>query len=82
MGVGLQIEYIFLTSSGIVTHLSVVTSCLIKASGNRGASASGPKGCMVPGFKGGNGLLGISAMILYQFSGISLSSKFIFLFLN
>ena len=55
------------------THFSAVTSCWINAIGNSGASASGPMGSFVPGCSGGSGLLGMSATMLYQLSGISCS---------
>ena len=42
-----------------------------------GASASGPMGSLVAGLSGGNGLFGMSATMLYQRSGISLSSRVI-----
>jgi hypothetical protein len=53
---------------------------MIRLIGKSGERSSGPTGCFVPGWSGGNGLLGISATMLYQVEGISFSSKKIFLF--
>ena len=75
MGVGRQSLYTSRTSSGISTHLSVLTSCMMSAMGKSGARASGPMGCLVPGCSGGSGLLGMSCTMLYHFSGISCSVK-------
>jgi hypothetical protein len=47
--------------------------------GKIGARLSGPIGFIVAGLRGGIGLFGISATILYQCLGISLSLKIIFL---
>jgi hypothetical protein len=67
-----------LISSGIGIHFSALTSCCISPIGNIGVKASGPMGSLVAGFKGGSGLLGISAIILYHFSGMSFSDNNIF----
>src|SRR3712207_4224006 len=61
----------------MATHFSVLTSCLMSSIGNSGARASGPMGCLVPGCRGGRGLLGMSATMLYQCSGISFSVRII-----
>src|SRR5512135_1804388 len=66
------------TSSGIGIHRSVLTSCRIRSMGKIGLRSSGPTGCLVPGWSGGLGLFGMSAMMLYHFVGISLSDSTIF----
>lgn len=52
---------------------SVDTSWPINAMGNSGARSSGPSGWPVPGLSGGGGMLGRSAMMLYQERGTSSS---------
>ena len=63
------------TSSGMGIQRSVLTSCLISSMGKSGANASGPIGSWVAGCRGGSGLLGMSAVMLYQFSGMSRSDR-------
>ena len=45
--------------------------------GNSGARSSGPTGSPVPGWSGGCGGFGMSAAMLYQCRGISLSGSWI-----
>src|SRR5262252_1088418 len=51
------------------------TSCAISAAGNSGARSSGPTGWRVPGWSGGGGGDGRSAMTLYHCRGISDSCR-------
>ena len=57
-----------MTSPGMSIHGSVDTSCMISASGNRGARSAGPTGSFVCGLRGGSG--GIPAATM---SGIRLN---------
>lgn len=70
-GVGRQSLYISRTSSGISMNLSVLASCLINSSGNRGDKSSGVTGSKVLGCNGGGGLTDRSAITLYHWQGIS-----------
>src|SRR5690625_2952823 len=63
-------------------YRSVETSCSIKPIGKIGERSSGPIGSLVSGFRGGIGLLGMSATMLYQCVGMSDSSSRIFRFMN
>jgi hypothetical protein len=77
-GDGLQSAYISSTSSGMSIHRSVLTSCSIRAMGNKGLRSLGPAGSCVPGCRGGFGRFGMSAMTLYHCFGISFSESIIF----
>src|SRR6267378_7210348 len=68
-----------LTSSGISIHGSAETSWAMIACGKIGARSAGPIGWSVIGFRYGAGGAGMSGRMLYQRSGISLSSRRIFL---
>src|SRR6266851_330992 len=78
-GLGRQILYISRTWSGISIHGSAETSCAMIACGKIGARSAGPIGCSVWGFRYGAGGAGMSGRMLYQRSGMSLSSRRIFL---
>src|SRR5260370_15222973 len=66
-----------MTSPGMSTYGSPVTSWRISSIGNSGARSSGPTGCCVPGCSGGGGGAGRSGMTLYHWRGISDSSSVI-----
>src|SRR5258706_10424522 len=52
---------------------AVESSCSISAIGNSGARSAGPIGCLVPGFNGGDGGVGIDGTTLNHAVGIWLS---------
>src|SRR4030066_990746 len=82
-GVGLHIRYFSKTSSGILIHLSELTSCSIRFIGNTGASMSGVIGCPVPGLSGGGRGFGRSAINFLPCFGIFFSGgTFFFFFLS
>src|SRR6185437_13263868 len=64
-----------MTSPGMSTYGSPVTSWRISSIGNSGARSSGPTGWPVPGCSGGGGGAGRSGMMLYQALGIWDSSR-------
>src|SRR5216684_7797723 len=66
-----------MTSPGMSTYGSAVTSWRMSSIGNSGARSSGPTGCSVPGCSGGGGGAGRSGITLYHWRGISDSSRVI-----
>ena len=57
------------------SRVSLSSSCLISSSQNTGARSSAVMGFSVPGFSSGAGLFFMSARTLYQYFGISFSSR-------
>src|SRR5438094_6954773 len=78
-GLGLQSLYNSRTWSGISIQGSADTSWAMMACGKIGARSAGPIGCKVCGFRYGAGGAGMSGRMLYQRSGMSFSSRRIFL---